>query len=105
MNMSRELCRQEELQRLRERYARRNKERKAKPDCSISFASTMATKRKHAIKLLGDCLAKPTGQPRFGLEPRYELIRPVLKTIRQSSEQLCGKRLAPALALWLPHYG
>lgn len=101
--MSKELCRQEELQRLRERYARRNKEGKSR--LLDEFCEQYGYERKHAIKLLGDALPKASGQPRPGSQPRYEPIRPVLKTIWQSAEQLCGKRLAPALALWLPHYG
>src|ERR1051325_1529119 len=102
MNMSNRLERQEELRRLRERYARRNKEGKAR--MLDEFCEHYGYTRKHAIKLLGDSLPKASGQPRPGPEPRYEPIRPVLKTIWQAAEQLCGKRLAPALALWLPHY-
>lgn len=100
--MSNQLCRQEELQRLRERYARRNRQGKSR--LLDEFCEHYGYERKHAIKLLGDSLARPAGQPRSGPEPRYEPIRPVLKAIWQAAEQLCGKRLAPALALWLPHY-
>ncbi len=35
----------------------------------------------------------------------YEPVREVIEQIWKASEQLCGKRLAPALELWLPHYG
>jgi hypothetical protein len=103
MNMSNQLSRPQELQRLRERYARRNKEGKSR--LLDEFCEHYRYTRKHAIKLLAQSLPKPSGRPRPGPEPRYEPIRPVLKTIWQAAEQLCGKRLAPALALWLPHYG
>ena len=46
-----------------------------------------------------------TGPVRSGPEPVYEPVRAVVERIRRASEQLCGKRLAPALELWLPHYG
>ena len=32
-------------------------------------------------------------------------MREVFERIWEASEQLCGKRLEPALELWLPHYG
>src|SRR5262245_50193189 len=103
MKMSNRLERQEELHRLRERYARRHKEGKA---CLLDeVCEPYGYTRKHAINLLGDSLPKPSGQSKSGPQPRYEPIRPVLKTIWQAAEQLCGKRLAPALELWLPHYG
>ena len=70
--MSNQLCRQEELQRLRERYARRNKQGKSR--LLDEFREHYGYTRKHAIKLLGDSLARPTGQPRSGPEPRYEPI-------------------------------
>jgi hypothetical protein len=35
----------------------------------------------------------------------YEPVREVIEHIWKASEQLCGKRLEPALELWLPHYG
>lgn len=69
------------------------------------FCEHYRYERKHAIKLLGDALPKARGQVRCGPEPVYEPVRTVVERIWQASEQLCGKRLAPALELWLPHYG
>lgn len=48
--------------------------------------------------------APGAGTPPPGPEPRYAPVADILATIWQQAEQLCGKRLAPALALWLPHY-
>jgi hypothetical protein len=68
------------------------------------FCEQYGYERKHAIKLLRDKLPRSTVGKRAGPAPRYEPVQPVLKQIWQAAEQLCGKRLAPALALWLPHY-
>ncbi|MGO8930022.1 MAG: hypothetical protein ACLQU3_24405 [Limisphaerales bacterium] len=43
-------------------------------------------------------------RPRPGPEPKYEPVQEVVERIWTGAEQLCGKRLAPALELWLPHY-
>jgi hypothetical protein len=60
--------------------------------------------RKYAIKLLRDSLPPPSGRIHPGPEPRYSLIEPIVRIIWRAAEQPCGKRLAPALPLWLPHY-
>jgi hypothetical protein len=70
----------------------------------MSFAEQHGYERKHAIKLLGNALPEAKGGVRCGPEPVYEPVREVVERIWQASEQLCGKRLAPALELWLPHY-
>jgi hypothetical protein len=44
------------------------------------------------------------GQPPPGLVPKCRPVREVLPNLWPAAEQLCGKRLAPALALGLPHY-
>jgi hypothetical protein len=41
---------------------------------------------------------------RPGPEPKYEAVLEVGERIWSCAEQLCGKRLAPALELGLPHY-
>jgi hypothetical protein len=69
------------------------------------FCEQYGYERKHAIKLLSDRLPKPSGQARAGARSVYEPVREVVENIWQCSEQLCGKRLEPALELWLPHYG
>lgn len=60
--------------------------------------------RKYAIKLLNGTTAPPTGRQKPGPTPPYAAIEPVVRTIWLAAEQPCGKRLKPALALWLPHY-
>jgi hypothetical protein len=102
MNMPNTLDRNEQLQVLRQRYARRSKEGRTR--MLDEFCEQYGYERKHAIKLLGDSLPKPKGNPPPGPEPKYELVEEPLVHIWQHAEQLCGKRLAPALVLWLPHY-
>ena len=101
--MKKSSCRKEELERLQKRYAGRGKEGKTR--LLDEFCEHYGYDRKHAIKLLGDRLPKGTGEVRVGAEPIYESVREVIGHIWKASEQLCGKRLAPALELWLPHYG
>lgn len=60
--------------------------------------------RKYAIKLLGGSLPLPTGRKKPGPQAQYSVIEPVVRTIWLAAEQPCGKRLKPALLLWLPHY-
>ena len=96
------LSRDEQLQRLRRRYAQRGPA--AKSQLLDELCEQHGYSRKHAIKLLGDSLPKPTGHTPSGAPPRYEPIREVLTQIWKSAEQLCGKRLVGALPLWLPHY-
>lgn len=100
--MTKTLDRTDQLQRLRRRYAGRGKE--AKSRLLDEFCEQHDYERKYAIKLLGDKLAPASGAPPAGPEPKYEPVVEVLATIWEKAEQLCGKRLAPALALWLPHY-
>ena len=102
MKMKKTLNRTEQLQQLRRRYAGRGKEGKSR--LLDEFCEQYGYQRKYAIKLLGDLLPPSVGAPPPGPEPRYEPIASILATIWEQAEQLCGKRLAPALALWLPHY-
>lgn len=100
--MPNQLDREPQLQRLRERYARRHKDGKSR--MLDELCEQHGYSRKHAIKLLGAWLPKPKARPRPGPEPRYRPVHDVLEHLWQAAEQLCGKRLAPALPLWLPHY-
>lgn len=100
--MAKRMGRNEELERLRQRYAGRGKEGKGR--LLDEFCEQYGYARKHAIKLLGGGLVRPPGRRRAGPEPVYEPIREVVEEIWRASEQLCGKRLQPALVLWLPHY-
>lgn len=61
--------------------------------------------RKYAIRLLRGARA-PNIIRRSppGPQSKYGCIREVVEHIWKSAEQLCGKRLVQALALWLPHY-
>jgi hypothetical protein len=94
MKMPRTLLREHELNRLKERYTSRGKEGKSR--LLDEFCEQYSYDRKHAIKLLSDWFPKPTHQPKQGPEPKYEAVSEVLKHIWKASEQLCGKRLAPA---------
>ena len=96
------LSREEQLCRWRSRYARRNKQGKAR--LLDELCEQYGYSRKHAIKLLADSLPKPTGQLPSGPPPRYAPITEVVTHIWRVAEQLCGKRLVAALPLWLPHY-
>lgn len=100
--MNKTLSRTEQLQRLRRRYAGRGKEGKSR--LLDEFCEQHHYERKYAIKLLGDTLPPASGTPPPGPPPHYQPVLDVLATIWAKAEQLCGKRLAPALPLWLPHY-
>ena len=100
--MAKQVCREEELAGLRQRYNGRGKEGKGR--LLDEFCEQYGYERKHAIKLLGDKLPPPNEQARPGPARIYEPIREPIERIWQCSEQLCGKRLRPALQLWLPHY-
>jgi len=100
--MTKKLQRSEELKRWQERYARRNREGKVR--MLDEFCEQYGYERKYAAKLLADGLPLPKGACPSGPEPRYEPLREVVETIWNHAEQLCGKRLEPALELWVPHY-
>ncbi|WP_231363910.1 hypothetical protein [Verrucomicrobium sp. 3C] len=94
---------EEVLGRMRERYARRG--RKGKRRMLEEFCEQWGYSRKHAIKLLSGKRAQKAEGGRRGRPARYgeEVLEP-LKTIWQAGEQMCGKRLAAAMPLWLPYY-
>lgn len=102
MHMQRMTERNDELERRRRRYAGRGKEGKSR--LLDEFCEHHGYERKYAIKLLQAGAPRPGGGPRPGPEPKYEPVREVVERIWRGAEQVCGKRLAPALALWLPHY-
>ena len=101
--MKKSSCRKEELECLQRRYEGRGKEGKTR--MLDEFCEHYGYERKHAIKLLGDRLPPAAGPARPGAEPVYAPVREGIEHIWKASEQLCGKRLEPALELWLPHYG
>lgn len=102
MNLSQAL-KTDLLPKLRSRYERRD--RAGKTRRLDELCADHGYERKYAIKLLRDTGPAPSGRPHPGPEePRYPLIEPVGRTIWLVAEQPCGKRLAPALLLWLRPY-
>ena len=71
--MARNNCRNEELNRLRQRYGGRGREGKRR--LLDEFCEHYGYERKHAIKLLGNGLPAGPGGGRAGPEPVYEPIR------------------------------
>lgn len=90
------------LPKLRARYSLRGREGKSR--MLNELCEDYDYERKYAIKLLSGTVPLPCGRVHPGPEPKYTLIEPVVRTIWLQAEQPCGKRLAPALALWLRHY-
>src|SRR5690242_19817479 len=90
------------LARLKSRYARRGREGRSR--MLDELCQDYHYERKYAIKLLGGALPPPSGRKKPGPEPKYAALEPIGRTIWLAAEQPCGKRLAPALELWLPHY-
>ena len=101
MNMSREI-KSDLLPKLQARYAKRGKEGKSR--MLDEMCEDHGYDRKYAIKLLGNRLPGPSERPRPGPVLQYSAIEPVVRVIWLAAEQPCGKRLAPALKTWLPHY-
>jgi hypothetical protein len=101
MKMSRTL-KQEILGKLQARYAKRSREGKGRMLDEV--CEDFGYERKYAIKLLSGGVPAPSGRPRPGPVRQYDRIEPVVREIWLAAEQPCGKRLAPALKLWLPHY-
>ena len=100
--MRKEIRRAEELKRWQERYERRNRQGRVR--MLDEFCEQYRYERKYAAKLLGNGLPEPKGMRRPGPESRYQPLLEMVERIWSAAEQLCGKRLAPALKLWLPHY-
>jgi len=69
VNITKTLHQTEQLQRLRERFAGRSKDGKAR--MLDAFCEQHGWSRKHAIKLLGDTLPQPKGQSPPGPELKY----------------------------------
>lgn len=101
MNMSRTI-KADLLPRLQARYARRGRDGRSR--MLDELCQDYGYERKYAIKLLGGNLPEPSGRRKPGPESRYEALEPMVRAIWLAAEQPCGKRLAPALKLWLPHY-
>jgi hypothetical protein len=100
--MHRKVDRNDELNKWRWRYDRRA--RPGKSRLLDELCEQYGFSRKHAIKLLGDRLPAGRRARPSGPKPKYEPVAQVVSTIWRAAQQLCGKRLAWALPLWLPHY-
>jgi hypothetical protein len=88
---------------MRLRYAGRGREGRSR--LLDEFCELCGCERKYAIKLLRGQRGLEAKAKRGGPKPKYgKAERQVLKTIWLGSEQPCGKRLQPAIALWLPDY-
>jgi len=101
MNMSRAI-KADLIPRLRARYAQRGREGRSR--MLDELCHDYHYERKYAIKLLRVKLPLPAGRKPPGPGSSYAAIEPVVRLIWLAAEQPCGKRLAPALRLWLPHY-
>jgi hypothetical protein len=102
MYMQRKTERTQQLEQVKGRYLRRGKEGKSR--ILDEFCDHYGYERKYAIKLLSGKRPAARSQNRPGPEGKYEPVREVVERIWCWAEQPCGKRLGPALALWLPHY-
>jgi hypothetical protein len=89
----------EYLERIHGRYQRAGREQKKK--ILDEFCLICGHHRKHAIRLLRGALKKARARPGPEAEYGAELL-PHLKRIWLASDQLCSKRLAPALQVWAP---
>lgn len=82
---------------LRERSGRRG--RQARSGMLDEFCEQFGYSRKHAIKVLRAKLPQPGGRPCPGPVHVYDAdVLRVTKALWLASDQLCGKRLAPARA-------
>ena len=94
------ISRDEQLEKLRKRYAGRGAEGKSR--ILDELCEQYGYHRKHAIRLLNGALAARKSPP--GPQRQYGVITEVVERIWSAGEQPCGKRLAQMLPLWLPHY-
>lgn len=91
------------LAQARARYGGRGKEGRSR--LLDEVCALCGYERKYASKLLAGRRRLPGGRRRGGSVPQYgSEERAVLKGIWLAAEQPCGKRLQPALPIWLPHY-
>ncbi len=97
-------ARNEYLKKMRFRYAGRSKS--GRTMLLDEFCEVTGHERKYAIKLLrGRCCAPGRKPKKRGVAKTYgDEVCEVLFEIWSYAEQPCGKRLKPALKLWLPAY-
>ena len=94
----------EYLEKMRERYRLRTG-KKARSALLGEFCTMSGYERKYAIKLLSGRRGVNGQGRRPGRKAQYgEAEVSVLRVIWEAAEQPCGKRLAAAVSVWLPHY-
>jgi hypothetical protein len=94
------ISREEQLERWRRRYQGRGSEGRSR--LLDELCEEHGYHRKHAIRLLNGAAVPRKSPP--GPERQYGAIVELVERIWTAGEQPCGKRLAPMLSLWLPHY-
>ena len=94
------ISREEQLEKLRKRYAGRGSEGKSR--ILDELCEQYGYHRKHAIRLLNGAVVPRQSPP--GPRRQYESITELVERIWVAGEQPCGKRLAQMLPVWLPHY-
>lgn len=94
------ISREEQLESWRRRYQGRGPEGRSR--LLDELCEEHGYHRKHAIRLLNGAAVPRKSPP--GPERQYGAIAELVERIWAAGEQPCGKRLAPMLSLWLPHY-
>lgn len=94
------ISREEQLERWRRRYQGRGPEGRSR--LLDELCEAHGYHRKHAIRLLNGAAVPRKSPPGPGRQ--YGAIAELVERIWTAGEQPCGKRLAPMLSLWLPHY-
>ena len=91
------------LKAIRSRYRKANK--KQKTTILDEFCAVCRYNRKYAIRILTQP-ARKKRKAKAGRKPvyAYKEILTVLKHIWMASDQMCSKKLEPAIPLWLPFY-
>ncbi|MFH1853017.1 MAG: transposase family protein [Candidatus Neomarinimicrobiota bacterium] len=94
--------RREYLAAIRLRYHQASKQEKTV--ILNEFCSVCEYHRKHALRLLNQKEKKPKKRP--GRKPVYDApeLLTALKRIWLATDQMCSKKLAAAIPLWLPYY-
>ena len=68
------------------------------------FCSVCGYRRKYAIRLLGSKPVKSVRRPGRPSQYNQPVLLTVLRKLWLATDQMCSKRLAAAMPLWLPHY-
>lgn len=91
------------LNQIKQRYKRASKA--AKQHILDEFCAVCGYNRKYAIRVLNRAKANPRPH-KAGRKPTYdrEVILEPLKRIWLATDQMCSKKLAAAIPLWLPFY-